>query len=76
MDKFKKDALDTEMAGKGQNLKGKIKEGTGRVLDREDLIVEGEADQAEGKVKEGVGKVGRNIADLADRAEDKLTGKD
>jgi uncharacterized protein YjbJ (UPF0337 family) len=76
MNKFKRDAIDNEMAGKGENIKGKVKEGAGRVLDREDLIAEGEAEQISGKVRENIGKAGRNVSDMAERAADKLKGKD
>lgn len=59
-----------EMEGKGENLKGKVKETAGDVTGNERLKREGQADQAAGKVQEKYGegkrKVGEAIEDLGD----------
>jgi len=45
------------MAGKGDQLKGRVKEAAGAVTDDNKLRTEGKLDQAAGKVKEAAGKV-------------------
>ncbi len=74
MDEFRKKSAREEVGGKGENLKGKVKEGLGKLTGDEDMEAEGQADQGEGKVREGVGKAGRSISDMADAAKDKLKG--
>jgi uncharacterized protein YjbJ (UPF0337 family) len=60
-----------EMEGKGENLKGKIKETTGDVTGDERMKSEGKADQAAGKAQEKYGegkrKVGEAVEDLGDK---------
>ncbi len=75
MDEFRKKSIDEEAGGKGENLKGKFKEGVGKLTGDEDLEAEGQIDQGEGKVREQMGKAGRAVSDLKDRAKDKLEGK-
>ena len=60
-----------ELEGKGEQLKGKIKQGVGDATDNERLHDEGVADEAAGDVQEGYGKtkrkVGEAIEDLGDQ---------
>jgi uncharacterized protein YjbJ (UPF0337 family) len=60
-----------EMEGKGENLKGKIKETTGDLTGSDRLKHEGQADQAAGKTQEKYGegkrKVGDAVKDLGDK---------
>ena len=42
---------------KGEQLKGKVKEGVGRATDNEDLEAEGKADQISGNLKDAGEKV-------------------
>jgi uncharacterized protein YjbJ (UPF0337 family) len=59
-----------ELEGKGEQVKGKIKQGVGDLTDNERLHDEGVADEAAGEVQEGYGKakrkVGEAISDLGD----------
>jgi uncharacterized protein YjbJ (UPF0337 family) len=59
-----------ELEGKGEQLKGKVKQGVGDLTDNERLHDEGVADEAAGEVQEGVGrarrKVGEAISDIGD----------
>ncbi|MEP6594126.1 MAG: CsbD family protein [Acidobacteriota bacterium] len=59
-----------ELDGKGEQLKGKIKQAAGDVTDNERLHDEGVADEAAGNVQEGFGKgrrkVGEAIKDIGD----------
>ena len=60
-----------ELEGKGEQLKGKIKQGAGDLTGNERLHDEGVADEAAGNVQEGVGKarrkVGEAVEDIGDR---------
>jgi uncharacterized protein YjbJ (UPF0337 family) len=60
-----------ELEGKGDQLKGKIKQAAGDLTDDEKLHGEGVADEAEGNVKEGFGtarrKVGEAVEDLGNK---------
>jgi len=76
MNELEKDGTREELGGKGQKVKGRIKEAAGNLTGREDWEAEGEADQAEGTIREKVGEAGRKIGQAADRVEDELTGKD
>lgn len=49
------------MGEKTDQVKGKVKEETGRATDDEQLEREGRLDQAEGKLKEGTRKVEEGI---------------
>lgn len=57
-----------ELDGKGEQLKGKIKQAAGDLTDNERLHDEGVADEAAGTVQEGFGqgrrKVGEAIKDI------------
>jgi uncharacterized protein YjbJ (UPF0337 family) len=60
-----------EIAGKADQIKGKIKQAVGHATDDPDLHDEGVADEAAGEVQEGFGtvkrKVGEAVKDLGDR---------
>ena len=60
-----------EIEGKGDAIKGKIKQAAGDLTDNADLHGEGVADEASGNVQEGFGtarrKVGEAIEDLGDK---------
>ena len=51
---------------KGEELGGKVKEGTGKAVGNESLEAEGKADQSSASVKEGVEKVKDAAKDLKD----------
>ena len=58
--------LDDKISNKTEDLKGKVKEGTGKASGDEQLENEGRGDQASASVKDGVEKVkdaGRDIKD-------------
>ncbi|MEO6435639.1 MAG: CsbD family protein [Tepidisphaeraceae bacterium] len=60
-----------ELDGKGEQLKGKIKQAAGDLTDNDRLHDDGVADEAAGDVQEGFGrgrrKVGEAIEDLGDK---------
>ncbi|MDQ3211416.1 MAG: CsbD family protein [Acidobacteriota bacterium] len=60
-----------ELDGKGEQLKGKVKQAAGDLTDNDRLHDEGVADEAAGDVQEGFGrgrrKVGEAIEDLGDK---------
>jgi uncharacterized protein YjbJ (UPF0337 family) len=60
-----------EIAGKVDQMKGKVKEVVGDATDDPELHDEGVADQASGELREGFGtvkrKVGEAVKDLGDR---------
>ena len=76
MDEVRKKAMDEQARGKLENLKGKVKEGAGKVTGDRDLEAEGQADQAEGTIRDKAGKAVREVNDAAERLGDKLTGRD
>jgi uncharacterized protein YjbJ (UPF0337 family) len=76
MNDLEREGAREQLGGKGQKVKGRIKEAAGNLTGREDWEAEGEADQAEGNVRDKVGEAGRKVGHAADRLEDKLTGKD
>jgi len=57
-----------EVRGRGEKIKGRVKEGVGRMTGNQRLRDEGSADRAAGTVQEGFGrgrrKVGNAIKDL------------
>jgi len=52
--------------GAGKNIKGKIKEGVGKVTGDTKTEAEGKADQAEGKVQNTVGGIKDKARELLD----------
>ncbi len=63
-----------ELEGKGDQLKGKVKQGVGDVTGDDKMKGEGAADEASGNVQEGFGrgrrKVGEAIEDLGDKVKE------
>ncbi len=72
MDELRRKSIDEQVGGKGESVKGKIKEGVGKLTGDAELEGEGQAEQGEGKIRENVGKAGRAISDAAERAKQKL----
>jgi uncharacterized protein YjbJ (UPF0337 family) len=60
-----------QVEGKAKEIKGRIKQGAGDVLDDEKLKDEGVADEAEGEVQKGFGnvrhKVGKAIEEVGEK---------
>ncbi|MFN7141311.1 MAG: CsbD family protein [Limisphaerales bacterium] len=52
-----KRSTENETKGGAKDLKGRIKEGVGRAMNRPDIEDEGTADRAEGKIQKKVGQV-------------------
>jgi uncharacterized protein YjbJ (UPF0337 family) len=61
-----------ELEGKGEQLKGKIKQATGDLANDEQLHGEGVADETAGKVQEGFGKARRKVGEAVEDLGDKL----
>lgn len=57
---------EDKASNKFKDLKGNVKEGTGKATDNEDLENEGKADQAEASLKDGVEKVKDAAGDVKD----------
>ncbi len=74
MDEIRKKAIDEQVGGKMENLKGKIKEGAGKLTGDRDLEAEGQVDQAEGTLRDKAGKAVRNVHDAGERLGEKLRG--
>jgi uncharacterized protein YjbJ (UPF0337 family) len=53
--------------GAGKNIKGKIKEGVGKVTGDTKTEAEGQADQAEGKVQNTVGGIKDKAREMLDK---------
>jgi uncharacterized protein YjbJ (UPF0337 family) len=70
-DKLRKDSAEQELKGIGQQVKGKVQEGAGKLTDDADLEAEGHLNQAGGKIREKVGEGGRGVADALDRNRDR-----
>jgi uncharacterized protein YjbJ (UPF0337 family) len=56
--------LDDKLEGKGDELKGRVKEAVGDATDNESLQSEGATDKAGGKAKQAVGDVKQAADDL------------
>lgn len=61
-----------EVEGKLDQVKGRTKEGIGRVLDDDELEGEGRAENAGGKVQEGFGKARRKVGEAIEDVGDAL----
>jgi uncharacterized protein YjbJ (UPF0337 family) len=70
-DKLRDESAEQEVKGIGQQVKGKVQEGAGKLTGNEDLEAEGHLNQAGGKVREKLGETGRNVADALDRDRDR-----
>jgi uncharacterized protein YjbJ (UPF0337 family) len=66
MDKLRKESAKQEIKGIGQQIKGKVQEGAGKLTGNLDLEAEGNLNQAGGRVREKLGETGRNVADALD----------
>ena len=61
--------FDDKASNKGEELGGKVKEGTGKLTGDDELQAEGKTDQSKGKVKQG----GEKVKDAAKDVKDGLT---
>jgi uncharacterized protein YjbJ (UPF0337 family) len=61
-----------ELEGKGEQIKGKIKQAVGDLTDNEELEGEGVADEAAGNVQEGFGKARRKVGETIEDVGQKL----
>ena len=61
-----------ELEGKGEQLKGKVKQAAGDLTDDERLHDEGVADEAAGNVQEGFGRGRRKLGEAIEELGDKL----
>jgi len=61
-----------ELEGKGEQLKGKVKQAAGDLTDDQQLHDEGVADEASGNVQEGFGRVKRKVGEAVEDLGDKL----
>jgi uncharacterized protein YjbJ (UPF0337 family) len=61
-----------ELEGRGEQIKGKIKQAAGDLTDNEELHGEGVADEAAGSVQEGYGKARRKAGEAIEDLGDKL----
>lgn len=53
--------VENSLEGKGDNLKGKLKDAAGGLTGDSSLQAEGKWDQAKGKAKDALGKVQRDL---------------
>ena len=63
-----------EREGKTENLKGRVKEATGALLDDEKLQKEGADQRAAGELQEDVGKLRRKAGEALEELGEKLKG--
>ncbi len=63
-----------EREGKSENLKGRVKEATGALLDDENLQKEGADQRAAGELQEDVGKLRRKAGEALEELGEKLKG--
>ena len=61
-----------EREGKSENLKGRVKEATGALLDDEKLQKEGSDQRAAGELQEDVGKLRRKAGEALEELGEKL----
>ena len=61
-----------ERAGKKDNLKGRVKEAAGILIDDEKLEKEGSAQRKEGEVRETVGKARRKVGEALEDLGEKI----
>ena len=60
--------------GKGDEIKGRVKQAAGDLTDNDDLKREGKADEAGGKVKQAVEDAKDKVEEGVDKVKEKLTG--
>jgi len=61
-----------QVEGKAKEIKGRIKQGVGDVLDDENLHDEGVADEAEGEVQGGFGRAKRKVGEAIEEVGEKI----
>ena len=61
-----------EREGKSENLKGRVKEATGALLDDEELQKEGADQRAAGELQEDVGKLRRKAGEALEELGEKI----
>lgn len=61
-----------ELDGKGEQVKGRVKQAWGDVTDNDRLHDEGVADETAGEVQEGFGKARRKVGEAIDDIADKI----
>jgi uncharacterized protein YjbJ (UPF0337 family) len=66
MDKLRRESAEQEVKGIGQQIKGKIQEGAGKLTGDADLEADGNLNQAGGRVREKLGEAGQDVADALD----------
>jgi uncharacterized protein YjbJ (UPF0337 family) len=76
MDRLKKESAEQEIKGIGQQVKGKVQEGAGRLTNDPDLEAEGNLNQAGGRVREKLGETGGKVADALDPDNDRDRKRD
>ena len=57
------EGVSDSLSGKGNDLKGKLKDGVGGLTGDSSLQAEGKGDQLKGKVQDTIGKVERKLAE-------------
>ena len=70
-DKIRKESAEQELKGIGQQVKGKVQEGAGKLTGNEDMEAEGNLNQAGGRVREKLGEAGQDVADALDPDRDR-----
>jgi uncharacterized protein YjbJ (UPF0337 family) len=73
MNEIRKKSIGEQVGGRGKPMKGKVKEGLGKVTGNRDLESEG---WGEGKARQKIDKAGRAVGDAAERIKDRLRGYD
>ena len=63
-----------EREGKSENLKGRVKEATGALLDDEKLQKEGADQRAAGELQKDVGELRRKAGEVLEELGEKLKG--
>jgi uncharacterized protein YjbJ (UPF0337 family) len=61
--------LNDKIKGKGNEVKGKVKQGVGEHTDDPDMVAEGQHDEVKGKGQQVVGKAKDKIDDIKDKVE-------
>ncbi len=62
------------MAGRGEEIKGSLKEGAGKILHNEDMEASGRVEKNRGRVKRRAGGSAKELAGTAKMGAGKLTG--
>ena len=70
MNDFQKEGAKEQVGGKMDKLKGKFKEGAGKLTNDADLEAEGQADQAAGGLRDNIGRGARKVGDAAEDVKD------